>query len=169
MNKSDLLIWLREENQQWEALLEKIGLERMETGGVVGFWSIKDVIAHLTPDHQRAISRIRAAQRGEAEPPPPWPAHLTADDDINAWIYKENHMRPVQDILEESQQAFQQLLDTVKALPDEVDTAVEQQGDRETYFVCFADRKVRPGEFFDHFHEDHEAGMLAWLSQAENQ
>jgi hypothetical protein len=30
MNKSDLLHWLQEEYQQWEALLTQIGPERMD-------------------------------------------------------------------------------------------------------------------------------------------
>ena len=37
MNKSDLLNWLQEEKQQWEALLAQIGPERMDQGGVAGY------------------------------------------------------------------------------------------------------------------------------------
>lgn len=53
MNKSDLLNWLQEEYRQWETLLAQIGPERMDQGGVAGYWSIKDIVAHLTPDNQR--------------------------------------------------------------------------------------------------------------------
>ena len=68
MNKSDLLNWLQEENQHWKALLAHIGPERMDQGGVAGHWSIKDIVAHLTPDHHRLVANIQAAQRGEPEP-----------------------------------------------------------------------------------------------------
>ena len=36
MNKSELLKWLQEEDQQWEALLDQIGEARMNQGGVNG-------------------------------------------------------------------------------------------------------------------------------------
>jgi len=48
MKKSELLNWLQEEYQQWEALLEQIDLTRMEQPGVNGDWSMKDMVAHLT-------------------------------------------------------------------------------------------------------------------------
>lgn len=48
MNKSELLNTLREEYQQWEALLDQIGAARMDQPGVNGEWSMKDIVAHLT-------------------------------------------------------------------------------------------------------------------------
>src|SRR3954454_24668701 len=107
MKKAELLHWLQDEYRQWEALLDQIGPARMDQPGVNGQWSIKDLIAHLTGWQPRLISRIQAAQRHEPEPPPPWPAHLQADDEINAWIYQANHARSVREVLDESQHAFQ--------------------------------------------------------------
>jgi hypothetical protein len=164
MNKSGFLNWLQEENRQWQALLAQIGPERMEQGGVVGYWSIKNIVAHLTPDNQGIIARIRAAQRGDPEPPPPWPAHLQADDDINAWIYEANHGRPVRDILDESQQVFQQLLAVVAGLPDDVRIETVNRGAREYYFVWLGDQRIQAGYFFDHFHDDHESDIRAWVT-----
>lgn len=169
MNKSDLLDWLQEENRQWEALLAQIGPERMEQGGVAGHWSIKDIVAHLTPDHYRRTAQLQAALRGEPEPLPPWPAHLRADDDINAWIYENNHGRLANDVVHETQEAFQQLLAVIEGLPDDVRIETAQQRQREYYFVCLADQRVRVGEFFDHFHEDHEPDIRAWLARVEKQ
>jgi len=48
MNKSELLNWLQEEYQQWEALLERIDPTHMDQVGVNSQWSFKDLIAHLT-------------------------------------------------------------------------------------------------------------------------
>lgn len=48
MKKAELLHWLWEENQQWEAFLDQIGPTRMDQPGVTGHWSIKDIVAHLT-------------------------------------------------------------------------------------------------------------------------
>ena len=167
MNKSDLLNWLQEDNQQWEALLAQIDPKRMDQGGVAGHWSIKDIIAHLTPDHHRLVANIQAAQRGEPEPPPPWPAHLQTDDDINAWIYETNRGRLVRDIVHESQEVFLLLLAVVEGLPDDVRIETVHQGQREYYLVWLDDQRFQPGEFFDHFHDDHEPDIRAWLARVE--
>jgi mycothiol maleylpyruvate isomerase-like protein len=76
MNKSELLHGLREEYRRWEALLGQIGEARMDQPGAAADWSIKDIIAHLTGWRHRTVARLQAAQRGEGEPPSPWPAHL---------------------------------------------------------------------------------------------
>ena len=101
MKKSELLNGLQEEYQGWEALLDQIGPARMDQPGVAGPWSIKDIVAHLTGWRRRTVARLQAAQRSEPEPPPPWPAHLQTDDEINAWIYESNHGLPVREVLDE--------------------------------------------------------------------
>ena len=99
MNKSELLKWLQEEDRQWEALLDQIGEARMDQPGVNGDWSMKDIVAHLTGWQRRVVANLQAAQRGEPAPPPHWPAHLEAEDDINAWIYETNRGRSVREVL----------------------------------------------------------------------
>jgi hypothetical protein len=167
MNKSELLNWLQEEHQQWEALLNQVGPSRMAQAGVNGQWSFRDLIAHLIPDGLRCIARLQAARRNEPEPPPPWPVHLQTDDEINAWLYETNRERSVGQIMDEAQQMFQHLLAVVEALPDDVKIDTVQKGDRMHYFVCLGDQRIRPGEFFDHFHEDHEHDVRVWLTRIE--
>ena len=117
MNKSELLNWLQEEYQQWEAFLDQIGPARMEQPGVTGDWSMKDIVAHLTGWNRWLVARLQAAQRGEPEPPPPWPAHLQTDDEINAWIYASNRGRSVREVLDESIRYFSSFSLSLKAYP----------------------------------------------------
>jgi len=159
MKKSELLSWLREENRQWEGLLERIGEARMDEPGVNSQWSFKDLVAHLTGWQPRLIARMQAAQRDEPEPPPPWPAHLQTDDEINAWIYESNRGRSVREVLDESHQVFQQLLAVIEGLPDAV------RIDPEYHLVWLGDKRFPAGEFFDHFHDDHEPDVRAWLAR----
>jgi len=163
MKKSELLNWLREEYQQWEAFLDQIGEERMDQGGVAGDWSIKDIVAHLTGWQPRLTARLQAAQRSEGEPPPPWPAHLQTDDEINAWIYEANRGRSVQEILDESRQVFQQFLAVIEGLPDDI--LIEPA----YHIVQLGGQRFSASEFFDHFHDDHEPDMRAWLARVEKQ
>jgi hypothetical protein len=162
MKKSELLNWLQEENQQWEALLNQIDSARMEQGGVAGYWSMKDIVAHLTGWNRWLVARLQAAGRREPEPPPPWPAHLKTDDEINAWIYEANRGRSVREILDEMQQVHQQLLAIIEGLPDEL------QIEPEWHLVWLDDQRFPAGEFFDHFHDDHEPDVRAWLAREEN-
>ena len=159
MKKSELVDWLQAEYQQWEALLAQIGPARMDQPGVAGEWSIKDLVAHLTGWQPRLIARIQAAQHGEPEPPPPWPAHLQTDDDINAWIYAANQGRARRAVLDESQQVFQQLIAVIEGLPDDVLI------DPVHHLVWLDGKRFPAGEFFDHFHDDHEPDVRAWLAR----
>ena len=161
MKKSELLNGLQEEYRHWEAFLDQIGPARMDQAGVTDHWSIKDIVAHLTGWRRRTVARIQAAQRSEPEPPPPWPAHLQTDDEINAWIYESNHGLSVREVLDESQQVFKQLLAAIEGLPDEV--LIEPQ----RHLSWLAGRPFIASEFFAHFHEEHEPDMRAWLAQVE--
>lgn len=72
MNKPELLSWLQKEIQQWEALLDQIGAERMEQPGVNGDWSMKDMVAHLagSPDLSPICKRQNAANQNRRRPGP---------------------------------------------------------------------------------------------------
>lgn len=158
VEKSELLNWLKQENEQWEAFLGEIGPARMEEPGVCGHWSIKDVIAHLTGWQHWLVARVQAAQQGEAEPAPPWPAQLQEEDDVNAWIYETYRGRSVNDVLDETEAVLQEYYAIIESLPDDV------QIESPWRVVTLGDTRFAAGEFFDHFHDDHEAEIRAWLA-----
>lgn len=159
MNKPELISWLQAEYRQWEAFLEQIGPERMEQPGVTGNWSIKDIVAHLTGWNRWLVARLNAARDDEPQPSPRWPASLQNDDEINAWIYENSRDQSLQDVLAESRQVFQQLVATVERFPDDLTI------DPSYRIVRFGDQRFSVSEFFDHFHDDHEPDMRAWLSR----
>jgi hypothetical protein len=157
MKKSELLNSLQAMQQQWELLLDQVGPTRMDHPGVNGDWSMTDMVAHLTEWNRYLVARLDAAQRGEPEPPPHWPAHVQTEDEVNAWIYETNRGRPADEILDESRQLFRQLLAVIERLPDDVRID-------EAYHLVWLDGKYYPAsEFFDHFRDDHEPDVRAWL------
>jgi hypothetical protein len=162
MNKSELLNWLREEQQQWEAFLGQIDPARMEQPGVNGPWSMKDMVAHMNGYQPKINDGLRAAQRGELEPPPPWPAHLQTDDEINAWIYEAHRDRSLSEVLAESHRLVQELIAVIEGLPGDV--LIEEERHR----VHLGDQSFAAGDYFDHYHDDHEADVRAWLAQTGN-
>ena len=163
MNKAELRNWLVEEDRQWERLLDRIGTQRMELPGVMGEWSFKDMVAHLNDWQGWLIARMRAAQNGKPKPAPPWPADLEGDDALNAWIYEANRRRPVQDVLDDTRQNFELLLAVIDDLADDV--RIEAEG----HLLWLGDEGFPAGEFFDHYHEDHEPDVRSWWAQIENQ
>jgi hypothetical protein len=164
MNKSELLNWLQQEIQHWEAFLARIGPERMQQPGVNGDWSMKDLVAHLTGWQPRLIASLAAAQRGEPEPLPPWPAHLQSEDDVNAWIYASNRERPLQDVLDDCRREFQRLQAAVEALPEDVRV---EHIEPAYHLVWLGGKRFLVSEFFDHFRDDHEPDVRRWLERME--
>ena len=169
MNKSELLDWLQEEYRQWEALLEQVGPARMEQPGVNGDWTMKDIVAHLTGWNRWLALRLQAAARSESKPLPPWPTHLQTDDEINAWIYASYRGRSVPEVLEETHRVFQELLAVIAGLPEDVQIEEVHRPGRTYHLVWLGDERFQAGEFFAHFHDDHEPDIRAWLARVENQ
>lgn len=169
MNKSALLDWLQEEHQQWQALLEQVGPTRMEQPGVNGDWTMKDLVAHLSGWNRRLVDRLQAAAKGRPEPPPPWPGQLQTDDEINAWIYESYRGRSLREVVEETNQAFQKIFAEVQGLPEDVQIEQVHQKDRVYHLIWLGQGRFQPGEFFDHFHDDHEPDVRRWLAQIDKQ
>jgi hypothetical protein len=163
MKKPELLDWLHGKFQQWEVYLDQIGPTHMDQPGVNGDWSIKDLIAHMTGWNRWLVDRLQAAQRREPKPPPPWPGHLQTEEEINAWIYESNRRRSVGEVMDEMRQVYRQLLAVIGDLPDEVRI---EQIDPAYHLVWVDDQRFLVSEFFDHFRDDHESDVQAWLARA---
>jgi hypothetical protein len=161
VEKAELISGLQEEYRSWQALLDRIGPGRMDQPGVAGPWSVKDIVAHLTGWRRRTVARLQAAGRGELDPPPPGPARLQTDDEINAWIYEANYGRSVQEVLDESHRVFQQLLAAIDGFPEEI------LADPQRRPPWLGDQPIRAYDFFAHFHEEHEPDILAWQARLE--
>lgn len=157
MDKTRLLADLKDENEQWEALLAQIGEARMDEAGVTESWSIKDIVVHLTGWRRRTVGRLQAALLGAPEPPPPWPAELQTDDEINAWLYEAGRERPVGEVLADSQEVFRQMVAALDALSEGQLDEIQRS--------AWMDGEPMTGAFFAHFHDEHEADMRAWLAR----
>jgi hypothetical protein len=141
----------------------------MDQPGVNGDWSMKDMVAHLTGWQPRLTAGILAAARGEPEPPPPWPAHIETEDQVNAWIHESNRGRAWSEVLDESRRVFGQFLAVVEGLPEDVRIEQLREGERVFHLIWLGGQRFPAGEFFDHFHDDHEPDVRAWLRRVENQ
>lgn len=152
------------ERAAWQALLAEIGTERMEEPGPMGDWTFKDLVAHLWFWQDRTLARL-AAGPGQLGKPMPWPPEMGDEDEIsdwdevNAWIRDQYRNLPLFDVLQMHDQQFQQVADLLASMPDEhllVPGAFGYPGMEQVAMV--------DAEFFDHFHDEHEAAVRAWLA-----
>ena len=156
ISKTQLLAELNNENADWQALLDDIGEANMTQPEVAGGWSIKDIVAHITGWRRRTVKRFQATLHHEPDFPTPWPSELQEVDEINAWIYEANRDRPLADVLSDSREVFQQLVDAIAAFSDD-----ELQDPQR---IAWLEGEPLSGKFvFSHFHEEHEPDMRAWL------
>lgn len=158
ISKAQLLAELNTENASWQALLDDIGEANMTQPEVAGGWSIKDIVAHVTGWRRRTVRRFQATLNHEPDFPLPWPEALQEDDEINAWMYEANRDRPLADVLSDSREVFQQVVDAIDAFSDD-----ELQ---DTQRFEWLQGEPLSGKFvFSHFHEEHEPDMRAWLDR----
>ncbi len=165
LSKAQLVSELKQENADWQALLDDIGEANMTQPEVAGGWSIKDIVAHLTEWRRRTVKRMQAIRNPNVDLTPHWPKELHEDvdvDKINAWFYEANRDRPLADVLVDSREVIQQLIDAIDALSDD-----DFQDPR---IVAWLDGEQLNGRFFfGHFHDEHEPDMRAWLEKVKRE
>lgn len=155
--KQQLLERVRQERAAWETTLASVGEERMDLPGVMGPWTFKDTVAHLTTWWRREVARLAAAQRGERPPDHPSQPDVAV---INRWIYLTNRDRPLSDVLRDAQAVWQQLEDLIQSAPDQ---HLLEPG----RFDWLEGRALGPAildDFVIHFHDEHEPAIRAWLA-----
>lgn len=121
--KAQIMATLREEFDRWEILLVGIREEQITTPHLVGEWSIKDIVAHLTAWQERSVARLEAARHNREPMYPKWPPELDAEsekdlDQINAWIYKIHQEEPWTDVHREWKERYLHFLELGEVIPE---------------------------------------------------
>jgi len=164
MTKLEFLDTMRSEHERWEALLAQVDDAQMLQPGVAGDWSVKDLVAHVTAYERGLVEWLEAASRGQSLA---FPDLDHPDVDYrNAVIFSENQNRPWHDVLLESEQVFQRLLQLVEALPEEELTDAQitewfvtpRWHERRALWKCIAD------DSFKHYRQ-HIPDIRDWLDR----
>ncbi len=105
-----------------ERLVAEAGPTRLDLPGAAGYWTIRDVIAHLTAWRWWSVARLEGAVR-DAEPTPPWGDELSEADEtdverINRQFYEAARDRPLGETLRDSRATFDRLEAALLALPE---------------------------------------------------
>jgi hypothetical protein len=117
--KAQLLDNARFEHAALERLLEKLSPDDMVHPGILGDWSVKDILAHLIEWEQMALGWV---ETGLSEKTPAIPAQgfkwnqLPA---LNQHIYEKHRDRPLVEILEQFHSSYQQILASIEGFSEE--------------------------------------------------
>ncbi len=158
--KSTALRRIADEQARWQELVAEVGDDRMNEPGPMGDWTFRDLVNHLTGWRAYSVSRLEAVVRGEADAPFPWPTVLTADDEINAWLRDSSARRSVAEVLAEHDATFVRLRAVIEEMPDDV---LADPGSFPWLEGDTVGDAIVAGRYFDHWHDEHELGVRAWL------
>jgi hypothetical protein len=162
--KQHILAALREEFDQWEALLAGMSEAQLTAPRLPSRWSIKDELAHLWAWQQRSIARIDAAL-GDQEPVfPVWAPGLDPEveantDQVNAWIDETYREEPWPTVYRQWREGFLRFLEAAEAIAEKdlLDAGKYPWLDeRPLAFILLGS--------YDH-HQEHFDGALAWLHE----
>lgn len=118
-SKPDLLMAIERERGKLDAVLETVAPERRVAPGVVGEWSVKDVLAHLLEWEQMALGWYRTGLRGEV-PAVPAPGYKWNQlPQLNRAIFEKHRDRPLDEVLAAFRASRQEILGVIEALSDE--------------------------------------------------
>lgn len=125
MGKDKLLDLIHTERRRLEKNIESLTNEQKTKPGVVDNWSVKDLMAHLTVWEQRMLSWWKAQSTGKGDP------ETAADLDLHAYnerVYELNRNRPLDEITEEFESSYQEILNTLEHVSEiQLNTPVEYE------------------------------------------
>lgn len=99
MTKSEILTALNEGRERFLEAIEDLTPDQMKETGVVGEWSVKDILVHLTRWEAELVKLLWQSSQGQK----PTSAQFSSSsvDDLNARWYRESRSRPLELILED--------------------------------------------------------------------
>jgi uncharacterized damage-inducible protein DinB len=112
-SKEQFIEQVRASREAWEQALLPLDDHTLQQPGFSGEWSGKDVIAHITWHEKEMIGLIEAHALVGSDL---WDLPL---DERNAAIYAENRDRALEEVRQEADQVYAQLLDQLSTLTEE--------------------------------------------------
>ena len=117
--KAHILKRLQAERRHLEQNLAALSPEDMLRPGVVGEWSVKDVLAHLADWEAHMLVWVETARRGDPVEGPDPDLNWRRFDLFNQRIYEAHRDQSLDDVLEYFRSAHRRFMDMVEAMPED--------------------------------------------------
>jgi hypothetical protein len=117
--KTELLDDIQVQRRRLQKSLDRLTRSEMLAPGVVGEWSVKDLLAHLTAWEKLFLSWYAAGLQGTVTAIVPVGMSKKDMDELNQQIYEENQARSLDEIQAEFVASYQRLWVTLQAMPED--------------------------------------------------
>ncbi len=175
--KEELLAAMEEARRLWLELLAAAGPGRMERGGAMGAWSLKDLAAHLAAYVQFSADRLEERLRGETYlrstddedlaafalrfGVPDFGSWLLNDDMANGWVHGRWHSRTLDEALKYEEGQYARLVAAVREAPAALLAKPAITDSRDDVAQAILTNSV------EHYQE-HVAEARAWLDSVDD-
>jgi hypothetical protein len=135
MFKQQFIARLTHSRDEWELLINHVGFSRVAIGGVSGYWSVKNIVAHIMAHEHYLADRLGEIARGEEFRPcetqdafdtfieefgyPDFESPLLSADAANEWVYQKYKNIEMKELIADELHAFGSVLAQVRALSEE--------------------------------------------------
>jgi len=150
MQIADILEKTEASREQLDLALDGLSPEQMGMPGVMGVWSVKDILAHIAVWQSRLVRLLFQLARQQK---PQW--DMRDVDGINAQIYAQQKDRPLDLVLEDMEGVFEQGCLRLEALREA--DLVRRVGNATLAEIIAANT-------YEH-DDEHAAQIAAWRSQ----
>jgi len=113
MDKLTFMNKVKQAREEWVSLLAEVGKARMTEPGLPGGWSVKDVIAHITWYEREMIGMLKAMALEGSD------LWQLPHDERNVPIYEQNKNRPLEEVLSEAEQVYDQISEAIASLSED--------------------------------------------------
>jgi uncharacterized protein (TIGR03083 family) len=118
-SKDELLAAMVRERAKLDGVLDPLTPAQMVAPGVVGEWSVKDMLAHLAEWEGMALGWYRAGLRGEA-PEVPAPGYKWNETPrLNRAIFEKHRERPLDEVVAWFRSSREEMRGVIESLTDE--------------------------------------------------
>ena len=118
-SKAAILERLQTERRRLERNISQLGPEDMLRPGVVGEWSIKDILAHLADWEAHVLVWVEAARGGDPVASPDPGLTWQQFDVFNQRVYERHRDQPLEAVKEYFHDTHLQFMALVEAMPED--------------------------------------------------
>ncbi|MHA1933683.1 MAG: ClbS/DfsB family four-helix bundle protein [Candidatus Thorarchaeota archaeon] len=118
-NKERIIESIHTERRRLEKNLSSLSDADMLEPGVIGEWSVKDIMAHLFDWEQRFLGWYEAGLRGEVPETPAPGLKWSQLRILNQKVFEKHQNRTLDEIKTEFQSSFEIVLDTLDGISEE--------------------------------------------------
>lgn len=135
MRKAQLIVRMMSARDEWEQLVNHVGLTRVGIRGVSGHWSVMNIVAHVMTREQHLADRLAEIARGEQYRPcqtyealdaflaeyglPDFDSPLLSADSADEWVYQKYRNAAMNELVADELHAFSALMTGVRSLSEE--------------------------------------------------